>query len=298
MRTHAHVLRQGAGVVVGLTAVAIAMNVPERLATAVPGYTQSFQERIERSSSARHELARLSGADASAAPGEASVGTAPEIQGIDTWINTPDGKSLTLAGLRGRVVLLDFWTYSCINCLRTLPHLEAWDRAYRAAGLTIVGVHSPEFAFERVPDNVRAAVKRLDVRYPVALDNDFATWRAYSNQYWPAEYLIDRNGRLRFHHFGEGSYEDTEGGSERCWARQVKTTGPTSVEGRARRRSSRRRSPTSATSGSHGSRTAGSRPTWSGSTRSRTARCRTTRSRMPGAGRSSASASSPRAARG
>jgi cytochrome c biogenesis protein CcdA/thiol-disulfide isomerase/thioredoxin len=230
VRTHAHVLRQGAGVVVGLTAVAIALNVPERLATAVPGYTQSFQQRIERSSSAQRELARLSGV--SAVPGEASVGTAPEIRGIDTWVNTPGGKPLTLAGLRGRVVLLDFWTYSCINCLRTLPHLEAWDRVYRAAGLTIVGVHSPEFAFERVPDNVRAAVKRLGVRYPVALDNDFATWRAYANQYWPAKYLIDRNGRLRFHHFGEGSYEDTERRIRALLGETVKTR-PTSVEGDA-----------------------------------------------------------------
>ena len=228
VRTHANVLRQGAGVVVGLTAVAIALNVPERLATAVPGYTQSFQERVERSPSAQRELAKLSGV--SALPGEASVGTAPEIRGIDTWVNTPGGKPLTLAGLRGRVVLLDFWTYSCINCLRTLPHLEAWDRAYRAAGLTIVGVHSPEFAFERVPDNVRAAVKRLDVRYPVALDNDFATWRAYANQYWPAKYLIDRNGRLRFHHFGEGSYEDTERRIRALLGETVKTQ-PTSVEG-------------------------------------------------------------------
>ncbi len=226
VRTHAHVLRQGAGIVVGLTAVAIAMNVPERLATAVPGYTQSFQERIEQSSSAQRELARLSGTGASAGAG--SVGTAPEIQGIDTWINTPDGTSLTLAGLRGRVVLLDFWTYSCINCLRTLPHLEAWDRAYRAAGLTIIGVHSPEFAFERVPDNVRAAVKRLGVRYPVALDDDFATWRAYSNQYWPAKYLIDRSGHLRFHHFGEGSYEDTEGRIRALLGERVATR-PTSI---------------------------------------------------------------------
>jgi thiol-disulfide isomerase/thioredoxin len=206
------------------------LNVPERLATAVPGYTQLFQERIERSSSAQRELARLSGV--TAVPGEASVGTAPEIRGIDTWVNTTGGKPLALAGLRGRVVLLDFWTYSCINCLRTLPHLEAWDRAYRAAGLTIVGVHSPEFAFERVPDNVRAAVKRLDVRYPVALDNDFATWRAYSNQYWPAEYLIDRNGRLRFHHFGEGTYEDTEQRIRALLGETVKTS-PTSVEGAA-----------------------------------------------------------------
>ncbi len=149
--------------------------------------------------------------------------------GIEGWINTANGKPLTLAALRGRVVLVDFWTYSCINCLRTLPHLKAWDASYRAAGLTIVGVHSPEFAFERVPDNVSSAVERLGIRYPVALDNDFATWRAYSNQYWPAKYLIDRDGRVRYHHFGEGAYEDTERRIRRLLGETV-TSRPTSVD--------------------------------------------------------------------
>jgi cytochrome c biogenesis protein CcdA/thiol-disulfide isomerase/thioredoxin len=206
VRGNARLLRQGAGVVIGLTALAVWLNAPERLATAVPAYAQAFQDRIERSSTAQRELAKLTRARS----GPASSGGAPEIRGIDTWINTPGGDALSLAELRGRVVLIDFWTYSCINCLRTLPHLKAWDTAYRSAGLTIVGVHSPEFAFERVPDNVRSAVRRLGVRYPVALDNDFATWRAYSNLYWPAKYLIDRTGRLSYHHFGEGAYEETE----------------------------------------------------------------------------------------
>ena len=226
LRTHAHALRQGAGVVVGLTALAIVLNAPERLATAVPGYTQSFQERIERSSSARRELAKL----ASIEPASKTNGPgAPELRGIETWINTQDGRPLTLSRLRGRVVLIDFWTYSCINCLRTLPHLKAWDDAYRKAGLTIIGVHSPEFAFERVPDNVRSAVHRLGVRYPVGLDNDFATWRAYSNQYWPAKYLIDRNGSLRYHHFGEGEYEETEHRIRRLLGEKVRAR-PTSVD--------------------------------------------------------------------
>ena len=210
VRGHAHALRRGAGVVVALTAVAIVLHAPERLATSVPGYTQAVQERIERSSSAQRELAKLNGTSMTRAQVDAARADAPEIQGIGTWINTSHDKPLTVAGLRGRVVLVDFWTYSCINCLRTLPRLEAWDDAYRKDGLTIIGVHSPEFAFERVPDNVRSAVRRLGVRYPVALDNDFATWRAYANQYWPAKYLIDRQGRVRFHHFGEGDYEDTE----------------------------------------------------------------------------------------
>ena len=123
------------------------------------------------------------------------------------WLNS---KPLTLAQLRGRVVLVDFWTYSCINCLRTLPYIKEWDARYRQLGLTIVGVHSPEFAFEHKESNVRANVKRLGLRYPVALDNDFGTWQAWSNQYWPAKYLIDRAGHVRFYHFGEGDYAKTE----------------------------------------------------------------------------------------
>jgi len=107
-------------------------------------------------------------------------------------------------------VLVDFWTYSCINCLRTLPHVEAWDRLYRKDGLVIVGVHTPEFAFEHVPSNVRAAVKRLGIHYPVALDNEYGTWTAYQNEYWPAKYLIDRTGHVRYAHFGEGEYGATE----------------------------------------------------------------------------------------
>src|SRR5919198_839182 len=140
----------------------------------------------------------------------ADYGRAPDFSHISDWLNTPGERPLSLASLRGKVVLVDFWTYSCINCLRTLPHLEAWDRAYRKDGLVIVGVHTPEFAFEHSLSNVRAATRRLGVRYPVALDNDYATWNAYSNQYWPAEYLLDRRGPLRHYHFGEGEYDRTE----------------------------------------------------------------------------------------
>ena len=121
------------------------------------------------------------------------------------WFNSPP---LTLAALRGKVVLIDFWTYSCINCLRTLPHLEAWYRAYHRDGLVIIGVHTPEFAFEHVASNVGAAVKRLGIAYPVVQDNDYGTWTNYSNQYWPAEYLIDQQGRIRAYDFGEGGYGD------------------------------------------------------------------------------------------
>ena len=115
---------------------------------------------------------------------------------------------MSIAALRGKVVLVDFWTYSCINCLRTLPHLKAWDKAYRSAGDSRSSASTPpEFAFERVSGNVRSATTRLGLRYPIALDNDFATWRAYDNNYWPAKYLIDKSGRVRYTHFGEGAYQ-------------------------------------------------------------------------------------------
>jgi cytochrome c biogenesis protein CcdA/thiol-disulfide isomerase/thioredoxin len=227
VRTHAAAGRKVAGVVIGATALAIALGADQRFTTALPGYTTALQDRIEANTAARDELAKLSGTgDAGAAT--TSTASAPEFRKITQWLNTPDGEPLSLARLRGRVVLVDFWTYSCINCLRTLPHLEAWDAAYRKAGLTIVGVHSPEFAFERVPSNVRSAVDRLGVRYPVALDNDFATWRAYSNDYWPAEYLIDKTGRVRHEHFGEGNYGETESAIRRLLGEHVGAR-PTSV---------------------------------------------------------------------
>ena len=208
LRRHAQRTRQAAGALLGVAALAISLGADQGLATKVPGYTQALQDRVERSPTATRELAKLrrSGTQSAlAASGRAPV--APELRGIVDWIN---GGPVTLAELRGRVVLIDFWTYSCVNCLRTLPHLKAWDRAYRDDGLTIIGVHSPEFAFERVPDNVRAAVRQLGIRYRVALDNGFATWTAYGNQYWPAKYLIDRTGRVRYVHFGEGEYDETE----------------------------------------------------------------------------------------
>jgi cytochrome c biogenesis protein CcdA/thiol-disulfide isomerase/thioredoxin len=137
-------------------------------------------------------------------------GPAPEFTGTQRWFNTPGNKSLTLKNLRGKVVLIDFWTYTCINCLRTLPYLEAWDARYRKDGLVIVGVHSPEFPFEHDAGNVGGAIKREGIRYPVVQDNQLATWDAWGNQYWPAEYLIDAQGQVRHVHFGEGEYEQSE----------------------------------------------------------------------------------------
>ncbi|HKB32436.1 MAG TPA: redoxin family protein [Candidatus Dormibacteraeota bacterium] len=132
---------------------------------------------------------------------------APEFTGLAGWLNSPP---LTVSGLRGQVLLIDFWTYSCVNCVRTLPHQQALQARYGAKGLTIIGMHSPEFDFERSQPNVAAAVKRLDVTWPVALDSRMATWNAYSNQYWPAEYVVDQQGRVAYFHAGEGDYDRTE----------------------------------------------------------------------------------------
>jgi len=224
VRKHAQTTRQVAGVLIGATALAIAFGADQRLTTIIPGYTEALQERIERSDAARRELGSLDGSGtALAATGSATTDPrAPELRGIKLWLNTPGGKPLSIASLRGKVVIVDFWTYSCINCLRTLPHLKAWDRTYSRDGLVILGVHSPEFAFERVSGNVRSAVRRLGIRYPVALDNDFATWRAYDNDYWPAKYLIDRAGRVRYTHFGEGAYGETETWLRRLLGEKVK----------------------------------------------------------------------------
>jgi cytochrome c biogenesis protein CcdA/thiol-disulfide isomerase/thioredoxin len=134
-------------------------------------------------------------------------GALPSISGATEWLNSPP---LTTEGLRGKVVLVDFWTYSCINCLRAIPYVRAWAEKYKDQGLVVIGVHSPEFAFEKNVDNVRRAVRDLKIEYPVAIDNAYAIWRAFGNQYWPAHYFIDAEGRIRHHHFGEGDYEESE----------------------------------------------------------------------------------------
>jgi cytochrome c biogenesis protein CcdA/thiol-disulfide isomerase/thioredoxin len=137
----------------------------------------------------------------------ANFGPAPELAGLTNWINS---NPLTLQSLRGKVVIIDFWTYSCINCIRTLPYLEAWAQKYSGKGLVIIGVSDPEFQFEKKYENVLAAVRKNGLTYPIALDNDHATWNAYNNEYWPAKYIIDQNGNLRYYHFGEGNYAETE----------------------------------------------------------------------------------------
>jgi cytochrome c biogenesis protein CcdA/thiol-disulfide isomerase/thioredoxin len=134
-------------------------------------------------------------------------GEIPSFAGATLWLNSPP---LTADALRGKVVMVDFWTYSCINCLRALPYVESWYEKYKDHGLVVIGVHAPEFAFEKDPNNVRRAVADLKVTYPVALDNDYAIWQAFNNQYWPAHYFIDATGRIRGHHFGEGNYDESE----------------------------------------------------------------------------------------
>jgi cytochrome c biogenesis protein CcdA/thiol-disulfide isomerase/thioredoxin len=138
------------------------------------------------------------------------IGVAPEFTDTEKWFNTPGGKPLTMQGLRGKVVLIDFWTYSCINCIRTLPYLNAWYRRYAKDGLVIVGVHTPEFPFEREAANVEEAIKTDGIRYPVVQDNENGTWNAYGNLYWPAEYFVDARGHVRYAHFGEGEYGEKE----------------------------------------------------------------------------------------
>ena len=211
-------LRRASGVVLLLAAVLFTTDIPTRLAAASPEYVSSLQ-KLERAGTIRDDLSKLTahqgGARSASAAGRTpdtlkDYGPAPNFAGISAWINTANGKPLTLQQLRGKVVLVDFWTYSCVNCIRTLPYLKAWDARYRKAGLVIVGVHTPEFAFEHVVSNVRQAVSEHDIRYPVAIDDDYRTWNAWSNQYWPADYLIDKRGHVRSAHFGEGGYDLTE----------------------------------------------------------------------------------------
>jgi cytochrome c biogenesis protein CcdA/thiol-disulfide isomerase/thioredoxin len=219
-------LQRATGAVLILTAAAMLAQLDvgfqTRIAGDLPAVVVNPTRALEDSSAVERRLAGLRGAPRFApAPARADgttagaarlpvLGRAPAFRETQRWFNTPGGRPLTLAGLRGRVVLLDFWTYTCINCLRTLPELEALDRRYRAAGLTVVGVHTPEFSFERDASNVAAAIRRTGVRYPVVQDNAYGTWDAWGNQYWPAQYLVDARGNVRATHFGEGGEAKTE----------------------------------------------------------------------------------------
>ena len=154
------------------------------------------------------------------------LGRAPELVGVDPWFNTPGGEPLRLAALRDRVVLLEFWTFACVNCRRTLPFLREIHRQYQP-DLTVVGVHSPEFAFERSVQNVERAVQEHGLEYSVGLDNEFAAWNAYGNRFWPTTYLIDRTGQIRYTHIGEGNYGRTETAIRTLLAEAVGPSGET-----------------------------------------------------------------------
>jgi cytochrome c biogenesis protein CcdA/thiol-disulfide isomerase/thioredoxin len=209
-------LQQGIGAVMVATAVLLALGLDRdfqaTIADDLPAVLVNPTGGLESTAPVERALAGVRSRPVRLAGGTGlrRLGPAPEFTGTQRWFNTPGGRPLTLRGLRGRVVLVDFWTYTCINCLRTLPYLRAWDARYRRAGLTIVGVHTPEFPFERDAGNVKAAIAAGRLRYPVAQDNRMATWNAYLNNYWPAKYLVDAGGQLRFVHFGEGAYGATE----------------------------------------------------------------------------------------
>jgi cytochrome c biogenesis protein CcdA/thiol-disulfide isomerase/thioredoxin len=236
-RAMAPLARRGAGLQIAMGAVmvlvALAMlrdydiRFQNTIASDLPSFLVNPSEGLEETAAAQSALADIRGASAHGIGARAASGTdsggrtegqsrlpvlgaAPEFIGNERWFNTPGNRPLTLRGLRGRVVLVDFWTYSCINCIRTFPYLKAWDARYRGDGLTIVGVHTPEFPFEREAGNVEAAIEENEIRYPVAQDNEQATWNAYGNQYWPAEYFVDARGRVRYVHFGEGEYDEKE----------------------------------------------------------------------------------------
>ena len=218
LREHGTRVRQVSGVVLIVMALTIGLNVFSSLQHDIPGYTSALQKSVEGSSSVRKQLNALAGngqaslaSCSSQATSLVNCGPAPDFTGITAWLNTPGGAPLSLASLQGKVVLVDFWTYSCINCQRTLPDVEAWSKQYADDGLVVVGVHTPEFAFEHVVSNVRSQAGDLGVRYPVAIDNNYDTWNAYGNEYWPADYLIDATGAVRHVHFGEGDYATTEG---------------------------------------------------------------------------------------
>ncbi|MGV8959709.1 MAG: cytochrome c biogenesis protein DipZ [Stenotrophomonas sp.] len=194
-------------VLAGVAAIALGLDTGllTRVSLASTGpLEQKLLENLHPAPVARAAAAPVVADNAMTLPDE---GPMPSLAGATTWLNSPP---LTAAGLRGRVVVVDFWTYSCINCLRALPYVRAWSDKYAKQGLVVIGVHAPEFAFEKDLGNVRNAVRELGIKYPVALDNDYAIWRAFNNQYWPAHYFIDAKGRIRYHHFGEGEYDRSE----------------------------------------------------------------------------------------
>jgi len=206
-------IRSTLGVLVLAGVVVIAFGLDRGLLTQISlastsGVEQSLIDRLHPAVEAKPKNPGAMMMMSATAPGPAAgPQTMPDLSGAIAWINSPP---LNRDQLKGHVVLVDFWTYSCINCLRSIPYVRAWADKYKASGLIVIGVHTPEFAFEKDQDNVRRAVTELKITYPVALDNDYKIWKAFSNSYWPADYLVDATGHIRFHHFGEGKYDESE----------------------------------------------------------------------------------------
>jgi cytochrome c biogenesis protein CcdA/thiol-disulfide isomerase/thioredoxin len=218
-RRHQRQIRVTAGIVTLLLAVALVFNLPAVLQRAIPDYTSSLQNKLGGGQQLQQDL-NLGGIVndqnkelSNCTDGSAQLqncGSAPDLKGITAWLNTAGDKPIDLHGLRGKVVLIDFWAYSCINCQRAIPHVEGWYKAYHDDGFEVIGVHTPEYAFEKVTGNVEKGAADIGITYPIALDNSYSTWTNYRNQYWPAEYLIDAGGVVRHVKFGEGDYNVTE----------------------------------------------------------------------------------------
>ena len=215
-RRHQGAFRAVSGAVVIVLAVALTFNLSDIIQRDIPNYFEAVGNSLEKGAKAAPQgggsvsLQACQTAALYGGSGLEKCGPAPAFSGIQQWLNTPGGQPVSLASLKGKVVLVDFWAYSCINCQRELPHVEAWDKAYASDGLEVVGVHTPEYAFEHVPSNVAAGVRRLGLTFPVALDNSYGTWNAYDNQSWPAAYLIDASGQIRHISIGEGDYSGEE----------------------------------------------------------------------------------------
>ncbi len=202
-------IRQVLGVLVLLGVAAIALGLDTRV---LSSFSSAQTARLETGLARKLGASQKMGETATRTNNMGDLvlpveGELPPLTGLGPWFNSAE---LTREQLRGKVVVIDFWTYSCINCLRSIPYVKAWDERYRKDGLVVIGVHAPEFAFEREPANVERSVKDLGIRYPVAVDNNYVLWRAFQNNYWPAHYFVDAQGRVRYHHFGEGDYDGSE----------------------------------------------------------------------------------------
>jgi cytochrome c biogenesis protein CcdA/thiol-disulfide isomerase/thioredoxin len=218
-REHQRGVRVASGAVMILLAIALVLDLPAVLQRAIPDYTNALQDRFADSSEIADKLDLAGSINdqnkdldkcTEGATELESCGIAPDITGITAWLNTPNGQAIDLKSLRGKVVLIDFWAYSCINCQRSIPHVRDWYETYKDDGFEVIGVHAPEYAFEKVTTNVKAGASDLKITYPIAQDNNLSTWTNYRNRYWPAHYLIDADGTVRHIKFGEGDYDVTE----------------------------------------------------------------------------------------